>query len=587
MEENKSRSLFPLFIAPTVSSLYLLVGRFGFDPHHQGLMLAAANAQANGLLPFKNYLAMYGPFVSLAQSIGVTLFGPNVISIIIISVLALSLGFTLLWYLVSSLYGRLAANTALALTIASTPFFRTGYSILPWNSDFILLFQVLLIHQIFRLIQIGQSKKAQLNEIAVAALLTMILWSRLTVGVLTFLSILTSFLFLKMKNEFKNIFLYFIACNLLGIIYLVCTGSVNDFIFQYISFPRSLFVNTLGSNGLVLIIKSLVLFLPLALVVFVFLTDTQRTKSKFLSNVKRASTLVLALIEISFLIALGKINLLVGWQLLHWVIAILFLIGPVLGFVKRVIAREALGFSLKEKKEATFVCVALASLAQIFPISDPYHLWWSLVPATGVTIGWVVRGNSFSALKKACSLGALIALCILSLFEIRSRISSDWVLAPNIRPVSGLYVGSNQADTLIPLFELASIFQDEVGDKVALNICRDGVFASIGRDQSFQSPFFVSWPGTELELNDPGIQEFIQLKQPMIFACNFESEKEFVQFKLDISKIDYTMLKIETCRSISLGLPEATMSYPETWSFTDTDLKTLRPQICLKVLGRD
>ena len=313
MEENKSRSLFPLFIAPTVSQLYLLVGRFGFDPHHQGLMLAAANAQANGLLPFKNYLVMYGPFVSLAQSIGVTFFGPNVISVIIISVLALSLGFTLLWCLVSSPYGRLAAIIALALTIASTPFFRTGYSILPWNSDFILLFQVLLIHQIIRLIQIGQSKKAQLNEIAVAALLTMILWSRLTVGVLTFLAILTCFLFLKMKNEFKHIFLYFIACNLLGIIYLVCTGSVNEFIFQYISFPRSLFVNTLGSNGLVLIIKSLVLFLPLTLVAFAFLTDSQRKKSKFLSNVKRVSTLVLALTEISLLVALGKINLLVGW----------------------------------------------------------------------------------------------------------------------------------------------------------------------------------------------------------------------------------------------------------------------------------
>ena len=587
MEENKSRSLFPLFIAPTVSTLYLLVGRFGFDPHHQGLMLAAANAQANGLLPFKNYLAMYGPFVSLAQSIGVTFFGPNVISIIIISVLALSLGFTLLWYLVSSLYGRLAANIALALTIASTPFFRTGYTILPWNSDFILLFQVLLIHQIFRLIQIGQSKKAQLNEIAVAALLATILWSRLTVGALTFLAILTSFLLLKMKNEFKNIFSYFIACNLLGIIYLVCTGSVNEFIFQYLSFPRSLFVNTLGSNGLVLIIKSLVLFLPLTLVAFAFLTDSQRKKSKFLSNVKRVSTLVLALTEISLLIALGKINLLVGWQLLHWVIAILFLIGPVLGFIKRVIARESVGFSLIEKKEAAFICVALASLAQIFPISDPYHLWWSLVPATGVTIGWVIRGNSFSELGKACSLGALIALCILSLFEIRARISSDWVLAPNIRPVSGLYVSSNQADTLIPLFELASRFQDEGGDKAALNICRDGVFASIGRDQSFQSPFFVSWPGAELELNDHEIQEYIQLKQPMIFACNFESEKEFVQFELDISEIDYTMLRIETCRSIGPGLPEVTMSYPETWLFTETDLKTLRRQICLKVLGRD
>lgn len=587
MEENKSRSLFPLFIAPTVSTLYLLVGRFGFDPHHQGLMLAAANAQANGLLPFKNYLAMYGPFVSLAQSIGVTFFGPNIISIIIISVLALSLGFTLLWYLVSSLYGRLAANIALALTIASTPFFRTGYTILPWNSDFILLFQVLLIHQIFQLIQIGQSKKAQLNEIAVAFVLSTILWSRLTVGFLTVIAVITAFVVLGMKKRLRNICLWFIAFNLIGIVYLALTSSIDDFIFQYITFPRSFFVNTLGSNGLVLIIKSLVLFLPLTLVAFAFLMDSQRKKSKFLSNVKRTSTLVLALIEISLLIALGKINLLVGWQLLHWVIAILFLIGPVLGFMKRLIAREAVGFSLIEKKEAAFICVALASLAQIFPVSDPYHLWWSLVPATGVTIGWVIRGNSFSALGKTCSLGALITLCILALFEIRARISSDWVLAPNIRPVSGLYVGSNQADTLIPLFELASKFQDEVGDKAALNICKDGVFASIGRDQSFQSPFFVSWPGAELKLNDPGIQEFIQLKQPMIFACNFESEKEFVQFKLDISKIDYTMLKIETCWSISSGLPEVTMSYPETWSFTDTDLKTLRPQICLKVLGRD
>jgi hypothetical protein len=587
MDKHKNWVFFPLFIAPTVSTLYLFIGRLGFDPHHQGLMLAAANAQANGLLPFENYLAMYGPFVSLGHSIGVALFGPNVISIIIISVLALSLGFTLLWCVTASLYGRLAANITLALTIAATPFFRTSYTFLPWNSDFILLFQALLIHQIFRLIQIGRCKKAQVHEMAVAVLLAMILWSRLTVGVLTVLAILTSFLILGMKKEFKNVFIYFIACNLLGIIYLVGTGSVNEFVFQYISFPRSLFVNTLGLNGLVQIIKSLVLYLPVALVAFTFLTDSRRKNSKFPSNIQRVLTMVLALIEIALLAALGKLNLLIGWQLLHWVIAIWLFIGPVLGFLKRVIVREYVGFSLIEKKEFVFICVALASLAQIFPVSDPYHLWWSLVPATGIAIGWVIRGNSFSEMKIACSLGALIVLIGFSLFEIKSKVSSDWVLAPSIRPVSGLYVSSNQADTLIPLFELASKFQDEVGDKAALNICRDGVFASIGRDQSFQSPFFVSWPGAEIELNNPGIQEFIQLKQPMIFACNFESEKEFVQFELDISKIDYTMLKIETCRSNGPGLPEVTMSYPETWLFSDTDLKTLRHQICLKVLGRD
>ena len=587
MVENKSRILYPLFIAPTVSTLYLLIGRFGFDPHHQGIMLAAANAQANGLLPFKNYLAMYGPFVSLAQSLGVSLFGPDVISIIIISVLVLSLGFTLLWYLVSSLYGRVAANITLALTIASTPFFRTFYTILPWNSDFILFFQVLLIHQIFRLIQIGQYKKAQLNEMVVAVLLAMILWSRLTVGILTVLAILTSFLVLGMKKELKNIFIYFIVGNLLGIIYLVYTGSVNDFIFQYISFPRSIFVNTLGFNGFVLIIKLFVLYLPISLVIFVFLTDSRRKKSKFPSSVQRVSTLVFALIEISLLMALGKINLLVGWQLLHWVIAILFLIGPVLGLLKRVIAREYVGFSLMEKKESAFICVALASLAQIFPISDPYHLWWSLVPATGVTIGWVIKGNSFSELKKVCSLGVLIVLCIFSLFEIESRVNSDWVLAPNIRPVSGLYVSSSQADTLIPLFELASKFQDEAGDKTVLNMCGDGVYASIGRDQSFQSPFFISWPGIEIELDNPRVQAFIRLKQPIIFACNFLNNKQFERFKLDISKIQYSTVKIEKCRSVGAGLPELTMSYPHTWSATDKDLKTLRPLICLKMLSQD
>ena len=47
------------------------MARFGFDPHHDGIMLGAAAAVAEGKLLFKEVFCQYGPLAVLIQSIPV------------------------------------------------------------------------------------------------------------------------------------------------------------------------------------------------------------------------------------------------------------------------------------------------------------------------------------------------------------------------------------------------------------------------------------------------------------------------------------------------------------------------------------
>ncbi|MBR2873133.1 MAG: hypothetical protein IKB99_06525, partial [Lentisphaeria bacterium] len=58
----------------TVTILWFgTMARFGFDPHHDGIMLGAAGAAAEGKLLFKEVFSQYGPLAILIQSIPVWL----------------------------------------------------------------------------------------------------------------------------------------------------------------------------------------------------------------------------------------------------------------------------------------------------------------------------------------------------------------------------------------------------------------------------------------------------------------------------------------------------------------------------------
>ncbi len=574
-----------------IALFYLFLARFGVDPHHDGVMFGSALAASEGLIPYRDYFAMYGWPIAVVQGTVFSIFEPTVYILRGVSAVLLAMAITLLWKNWSREYGFRTGGIALITVIATTPFASHNYGLLPWNSDLILLCQVLLLSLFHHISKEDSNQKKPHFFVAIALLLYLILWSRLLVGVATLVLISMALFGYQKLTLLRNILVPFFILNLLTLFLLWTTNSLDEFLFQFFEFPQKFYVEVHGLNGLRAIAVAIVLHLPFVLIISI--SDINNKISQRLHIQMLRSFLFIAAITSMIFQFINNQNNFKVWltrfvpEMILWIVIIVTLVNAIsLSFAR---AKKNWENSINTNFRMSLQsAVIVGGFVQIFPINDWYHLWWVSIPAVGLVIErarWFFGETPFRK-----NLNFSIYILILTAYlssSLALKLTREFVHASSIKILDNSLVHQTVFEYGAPTMLLIQKIQEVTGPKMVVNMCGDGLYSGLGQAQNMFSPFYVNW-GFEIgtDLRNPKTIRSLTDDQPIVVYCvpaGYSWKTDSNDLFKPIGHLDFILINAYFCdllpsksngtgSYLALGIPNTLNGWLRANSYKDSNI---------------
>lgn len=466
------------------------MARFGFDPHHDGIMLGAAAAVAEGKLLFKEVFCQYGPLAVLIQSIPVRFFGAEDLVI---------KWTTVFFYGLSAVLGtrvweRFLKKPFLWLWYCAffmlCPFYLVPFH--PWSSVYALFFMLLGVELQLRFLEKGNWKLLfGAGACAGAAFLC-----RTPCGVvafaagavLLFLHGVTS----RAPGRFKSLLPYTGGAGAVAALfaaYLTLVGAWSDYLRQCFTFIFGFVVKRGGSWSWTQFADSMI---PL-------------TGSEGFGNC-------------------------------------IFALMPLLGIGAFFIMVRPLFYGRMEqlKKNLPLLAVlmlALGSWHQYFPVPCVRHLYWAGIPLMGV---YALTAQGIWELPKSKKMRVfLLVLLILPLLYCFNH--RAWVLfryfeklekrvtaaAPGLR---GVWIFHGENELFNTLHSIFTSLPPEIRKRGVLNHTPDGLYACVfPAPAGFDHPMFVNWKGDVYPDYNEAVLKLLREKRCPVLTTEFAEIPGYIQ----------------------------------------------------------
>ena len=467
----------------TVTVLWFgTMARFGFDPHHDGIMLGAAAAAAEGKLLFKEVFSQYGPLAILIQSIPVWLFGAEDLVIKLTTVFF----YGLIAVLGTRIWERFLRKPFLWLWYGCffmlCPFYLVPFH--PWSSVYALFFMLLGLEGQLQFLEKGKSIWLWTAGIAAAAAFL----CRTPCGIVAYaagvvLLVLQAYVQESPRKYAPLAFYTGGAVSVLFLFgaYLTFAGAWNDYLRQCFTFIFG-FVVTRGGSW----------------------SWTQFADSMIpLTGASGYGNCVFALLP---LLACGTF---------------LLAVRPL--FYRR---KEQLQ---KNLPLLAAVMLALGSWHQYFPVPCVRHLYWAAIPAFGV-FALTAQGIWGLARPKSIRIGLLVLLFIplLYCFSFRMEVLVRYFeklptrvtgTAPGIR---GLWIFKGEHNVFSTLHSVFTSLPPEIRARGVLNHTPDGLYSALfPAPVGFAHPMFVNWGNDVYSDYTDAVEKLIQEKKCVVFTTGF------------------------------------------------------------------
>ena len=551
--------------------IYLPFSRLGVDPHHDGIMLTPALVVARGGVIHRDIFSQYGPITAYLQAVFVWIFGPHLLSIRIASTTYLSLAVALLYSSWRRVFGEGIALFGYLLMISSSYFFVSNSPMHPWSSDVMLFLQALTIY----LLVVGhsfQNKKAFVFTYFGGFVLGLQFANRY-ISAFFMLASLSFYYFVYRKKELRPLWLGVMTSTVAALLLLVLSGSYNEWYFQAIQFPRNWVSDVSGSGGWLAIRGAIVSHaLPgaalLLMIVLGFNVASNRMRS--LTSLQRVVTVLFA----TLLLMIASPNLTVPYWNTNdvlWTFAGLLLITApwyFLRFQNRVVG-DTTG-------EAILFIAAVAASTAIFPISDIRHLYWGLIPSIGPGLIFLKSHIDLKRNRIVLASLSLVLLVPSTLQKVEDAVNVDRITVANAPILKGMLMDRHYSQFFTDRFQIIDEFLAVHPKAPLLNICSDGLFASLAPSLKFPDPYFVSWP-FGLDFFSSSTPEgrnrlsFVQDNRPIVWMCPFMLDPQLIAEK-------YHLRLIPTDPNVDIGAPYDSWPYvsylgvPEEWPQIDLEL---------------
>jgi len=472
-----------------------LFARLDPEPHHDGVMLAAAIGVSEGKIPNKDVFTQYGPLTPLLQGMWLRLTEPTLLSLRIFTSLLLA-GCGLVLFLI--LKSRLRLSLAVLVTFSwavSYPFFILPVN-LPWASIFATLFTLIATLTLSS----AKSKHNEAKVFFVTSLLTFGIFVRIHMGIsVTVIGMYCLYHWIRHKSA--RLFMLWSASVVvtltLSIGLLHSIGALIPFIEQCVLWPLSYYATpAIGLTKGEIVARALLLFFPGFLFLLFLL---MRLSTSSLTKGAKGTTFLMLTVSIIFLS--------------NFSVAHKSYLNPVYVLVSlsqnfpNILAYSAVTllffYFWKERKklaffELTFLPVAIGAslIFQLYPAHDTLHLYWV---APGVIAAVVIYKYKKDDQKLSAQIFALmpvlssiITICLV-LGGLHLGVKRVEYVDPVLRGMLGM------ENTAEPIDSMMGAIRNLPSKSTIRFDCAHGLFAIAGGRYLASDASFVNWGTTSLQ----------------------------------------------------------------------------------------
>lgn len=491
-----------------ITWLWLPFARMGVDMHHDGIMLKPALDVLNGQVLFRDTFSQYGPLTTLIQVIGLWV-SPTLLMLKMMSVAAMTTALFFFYAAWREVLPRALAVVAAVLAGVLVPFFHPGWIVMPWSSDYAMLFQAVALFALLKALFTGDGRWGWLCGVAMAATF----WCRQPVGLT--LIIAAGFTLVaavatgwRAPGErgtwrvFGGVTGGVLAVSALMVGGMALNGALPYWWEQNIAWPRrwadpairgfNLLEGQFGDLTLnPRAVLALVVGLVTTLAPWLAGRIIGREPSGKVVAIYWAVLLVAAWVGWwswrAWFIVPGA-----GWSLLAPAVIVAMCLVVV---VQAVIARiKGVRPGVVFFQTAALAGLSLASLAQYYPVPCPRHVFWALAMGCGIFVLALWKWTRVPVWAVAAGLGLLLTPAVLE-----NRGWAGYVLRePGVvleRPavLAGIKMGALEADFCMWLDDVhAEIERMAPGRGVAL-FGDDAFLVVPARTLRNPGPYHVSW----------------------------------------------------------------------------------------------
>ena len=511
-----------LGIAMVAAVVSLPFARLDFDPHHDGVMVAAAVAVRDGLVVQKDVFAQYGPITPLLQGWVLKLGLDPTLGIRLLNVLAIALvAFAIAdvgrkmpdFWPISLSAGRWAS---LAWLVVADYFLWVPQ--LPWSSTIEAALTALALLLVGRTLtaRLGGGRIPwQVSAVAAGALMAVLPFARLNVGLATAVACAAvTFLAVMLVPEVRSM-AWWLAGSWLattGVVaaLLLWSGALVQWWQQAIVWPLS-WASEVGSQlGPDLLLQEITkAFWPGLVAVGVIVAFTpwrvgsrQRTRGWLaVLSVVTAVGLVLALyrnpslnrifladqrgIRESFVDGLTRGSLV----FLTFLCAVVIVVAVIRGVQMATSLTKAGTYRPEPLAWLVVIGFALGGLVQYAPVPDSRHIWWGLPIGMSLVFASLGRSRLWSPTHNPLVL-ALAAAAVAALISGRAYVVYERVPGPAGSVAAGML---SQTDVAERIEASVEVLRANVGESEAVFLVAEGAWSVF--DSNYHSPdrHFVDW----------------------------------------------------------------------------------------------
>ena len=503
--------------------VYFPAARLDPEPYHDGAQVAPAVAVSSGMAIHREVFDAYGPITAWLQGSAMAIFGPTVLTARILTAVLLVICAVLL-FLVIQVLGRgvLVAVGGSLLWVLMWPggAIMWGTPLLPWPSVTFLALQLAAVLLLLRRSRSSTSKPWILG--AVGVVLSLGALTRPNYGVplagaaLLGLSLLARPLAVVVREWGALAIGLFVGLGV-PVAALMATNSLVPFLDQAIIGPLTGESDATSNGTSWFYWENAYLWASVPLIIgmlgVIALSRWSKRPRWLVPAASLAGIVLLTLWASSALESSPVRNMILSR--LTWAPALdgqiaqpMFVsaLFTVFAFMAAVVAVVILllrrkGHPPPSGSEAALftllVLTAVASLAQLYPIADPNHLWWAAPLPLALTILLLgqVRSQQARVWATAVFLVPTLVLAPLSIYRYFTQ--------PRIELTDGVLQGMLLASDRYGSYLAVDDWLRELPDRSAEFSCEQGLFAVWNGSYLADSPSFVNW-SHRMDSADPG-----------------------------------------------------------------------------------
>lgn len=494
-------------LTAAISAIFLIFSRLGVDPHHDGMVMQPALVVADGGVVHKDVFEQYGAITPWIHALAVKLFGRSLVVVRASSAICLASAMGFLFAAWRRLYGRGLAYISLASVLATSYFFTPGLDMRAWSSDSLILIQAISLWWLC-------CRTLSTSTVWTLGFLSGIaIFCRLGPGVaqvLLFLAVLGA-----LRRDRVLAFLTGLSTSVGAVCgYLYLSGALDEMWYQTVVMPANWSLNLLHSTPMSFAWALLRDKIGPILICALLICIVARKPFPSFSTSPR-------MVAVWFAVATAGLWLMMtlnfgeflGRQQFPWLVFTLALLA---------LAANLLNVSATSGRSSdrlVLTVVPLASLSQVYPVVEARHLWWAVAPATGLAYSaaqLLLHGNRSRLLALSV---ATVTLGYGLAVDVAADVALKRVRVSNNSVLNGMYFDAEYFKYFEENLDTLQAYRRVHPNTPMVNMCVDGLFASLTASSVMPDPYYVLWSFRENDISFENRAEWALKVRPIAWFC--------------------------------------------------------------------